>query len=196
MSAATKRLSAITMQEKLDKLASDVSMPIPDMGLARLLSSIFNVLGLGFILLGAIALFFALQPQQVNPNPTGTTTALSEMGQMFGSSRAALLLASLLGIMGGATIMLVGATVSMIADIRVETAHNRQMLAAILESNLRPYNPNMKAPTQQYIVQIPPSPSPTSESVSTPAELPPSTQDTDPVSTSLISNTKSVTDKE
>jgi hypothetical protein len=137
--AATKRLSPVATQETLDKLAGDVSMPIPDMGQARLLAGIFNVLGLGFIILGAIALYFGLQPVSVQTSPSNTTNLLSEMGEMFGgSSRAALVMASIVGIVGGASYMLIGATVNMIADIRVEMAHNRRLLAAMLETTLRP----------------------------------------------------------
>ena len=137
--AATKRLSPVATQEALDKLAADVSMPIPDMGQARLLAGIFNVLGLGFIILGAVALYFALQPVAPQTNATNTTNLLSEMGEMFGgSSRAAFVMVSILGIVGGASYMLIGATVNMIADIRVEMAHNRRLLAAVLETHLRP----------------------------------------------------------
>src|SRR5688500_10360582 len=99
--AATKRLSPVATQETLDKLAADVSMPIPDMGQARLLAGIFNVLGLGFIILGAVALYFGLQPASMQTTPSNTTNLLTEMGEMFGgSSRAALVLASIVGIVG------------------------------------------------------------------------------------------------
>jgi hypothetical protein len=157
---ATKRLSQVATGETLDKLAADVLMPIPDMGLARLLANIFNVLGLGFIILGAVALYFGLQPAAAPQPASNTTNLLQEMGQLFGgSSRAALVLASIIGIVGGASYMLVGATVNMIADIRIEAAHNRRLLAAVLESNLRPHSPNQKMlPPQPIIITAQPSP--------------------------------------
>jgi hypothetical protein len=189
----------------LDKLATDVAIPIPDMGMARLLAGIFNVLGLGFIVLGLIALVFAFQPGTTEAPSGNTTTVLSEMGQVFGgSTRASLVLASVIGIVGGATNMLIGVTVNMIADIRIENAHNRRLLAAILESNLRPHNTNQKTPPQPQpypvIIEVPtptasstistspPTPAPEAASAATDAEAsPPVNQDTDPVPKPLIS---------
>ena len=203
MGAATKRLSPVATQEMLDKLAMDVALPIPDMGMARLLAGIFNVLGLGFIVLGVIALIFAFQPGTTEAPSGNTTTVLSEMGQVFGgSTRASLVLASVIGIVGGATNMLIGVTVNMIADIRIENAHNRRLLAAILESNLRPYNPNQKTPPQPQpypvIIEVPTPaasstissspPTPEPASAATDAEPSPTvSQDTDPIPKPLIS---------
>jgi hypothetical protein len=137
------------MQEKLDKLATDVSAPVPDMGLARLLVTIFNVLGIGLILFGAVALFYSLQPVAASAPTPGSAVSLSQI--LEGPNKTALVWASILGIVGGASYMLIGATVGMIADIRIEMAHSRRLLAAVLETNLRPYNPNMKiAPTPIY----------------------------------------------
>jgi hypothetical protein len=190
----------------LDKLATDVALPIPDMGMARLLAGIFNVLGLGFIVLGAIALILAFQPGTTEAPSGNTTSVLSEMGQVFGgSTRASLVLASVIGIVGGATNMLIGVTVNMIADIRIENAHNRRLLAAILESNLRPHHPNQKTPPQPQpypvIIEVPtpadsstiPTSSPTTtapEPASAATDAEPSrlvSQDTDPVPKPLIS---------